>query len=49
MDTTIKSADLRIRLEPEHRDQLSRLAAEADRSLSDYVRRILTAHIETAA
>jgi len=48
MSTQTKSADLRIRLLPDDLKRLSSLAAEDDRTISDYARRILTTHIEEA-
>lgn len=39
-----KSAIIRVRVEPETRDLLTRLAATHGRTLSDYVRLILTEH-----
>lgn len=49
MSTKTKSAVLRIRLEPEHHKRLTLLAAADDRTLSDYARLILTAHLKASA
>ncbi len=49
MQTATKTADIKVRLTQEHREELSRLAAADDRTLSDYVRRILADHVAEAA